>query len=1425
MIRGSKGELAFRGTLDVTGINEGAKEASDKLRGISQTAQKEGASIKKALMQVGQAVGIAFGVQQATAFVRQMVSVRSEIQALEVSFRTLLGSQEASAELMHEMKEFAAATPLQLGDLARGAQTMLGFNVAAEEVMPMLRAIGDISMGDAQRFQSLTLAFSQMRSVGKLMGQDLLQMVNAGFNPLATIAEETGQSIAELKEQMSAGALSAEDITKAFISATSVGGKFHGMLESQGETVRGSIAQLQGAVTDMLNELGTSSEGIVRGTVGTLQWLIQHYKQIGTVLAGIIATYGTYRAIMITVVALERLQVQLALAKRAGMTKWGALLEVLKAKQLALNKAVLANPYVLLAAAIVGATYAVYKLATAESAAETARRKHNDAMDEAKEKLDQYKESVDEYLSVLRDDTATQLQRVEAYEKLLQLLPQLQGKSFEEVSSMASSDLERAKNAETDARHYKELQEQAVEAQRAVEEAQRALDSAINNPGMGPGAGTGIATFAKILEERKEALRLAKQEVKAHEELQKRAEWEAKTQDEKVAYLKDQLAKTEAIRQSYADQLPPQARQLALAGRISEALASCREETGGLSIGMQGAVQRTAAMLTTVEQLRQQLRGVTAETPQSYTDALKAAEKAYTDAQKALEVAKQGTVDDYRKAQEELQKAKEAYEALGGDTSAPRRTAPTRDRESELRDERRRQRQLTESREAFQREQYRKEVDNAFALSRARIDAMEDGLAKELELARLHTERLKEENRRRQEDWIATLHRQRTEEWELQHPKEADKGLTYTGTTTRSDLTKTQLDQLTEYERIATETQLREETEALKKRLQAYETYSDQRRRILEEYQKAERELYTKEGKPRQGVTQGNLDELDRQREQALEEVDRTFAERQEAYQSWLDDIAQMSLAKLEEELLRITALLQTAESDGADDASLSRLRAQVKALAKDLEKAHREARGTKQSFEDWSRLTETLRGTRTELESIARELSTFSEPLADIVSGVAQLTAPVISAISGIARFAQLSQEGISSTATATQKALALAERGTVILAILSSAVQLITKVVDLFNHDKERDKRIETLTRQLADLQWRITHMGWDELEESAGKPLDHITQMLQDAKAEAIALAGATGSAKEVMRAFTGETIDTARVANNLADAYMRADYMAGKAFGSERYRRVRKEMELLAQQMVLIQRQREEEEAKKKSDQGKIDEYEKKQKELAEQMAQTIDGILTDLLGGDAFALADKLGDALFDAFSRGEDAAKAFGATVDDIVRNMVKTLLIQQFLEEPIRNAINKMKEQATKDGKLDLEEFYALAGIFKDELTAIGEQAKEMPNILDSILNGLGIDPESESLRGDRKGIATASQDSIDELNGRATAIQTHTASIADGTRRLVTFAESTMQYVADIARLVKEGNASRQHIETHTASIATKIRDFDTYGIKTKR
>ena len=1423
MIQGRGGEIAARVTLDTSQLDKDVQRATGKFRQVSQSAQEESLNMRNALLSVGKAVGVAFSAQQAMAFIKQVVSVRAEIQALEVSFRTLLGSQQASAELMRQMKEFAAATPLQLGDLAKGAQTMLGFNLDPDEIMPMLKAIGDISMGDAQKFQALTLVFSQMQSVGKLMGQDLVQMINAGFSPLAVMADKTGKSIGELKEEMSKGAISADMVKQAFIDATSEGGQFFGMLSGQGDTVKGALAQLSGAFTDMFNGIGEQSEGIIKGSVKSLQWLGENYKTLVKVLSGIIATYGTYKAGMMTVVALERLQVQLALAKMGGLTKWGALLEVLKAKQLALNKAVMANPYVLLAMAIVGITYGIYKLATAETEAEKAQKRHNDQMERGKKMLEDYSQAVDDYIAKIKDANATDLQRTKAYEELIRLLPQLKGKSMDEVATMGGDDLDKLKKQNEDIIHYQQLKKEVEQAKKAVEEAQRGVELAKQSTGQNYAT---ERTYAEQkLVARQEDLRLAEEALRVEEEAQRRAEWETKTQEEKVAYLNDQLTALERQQSAYTDMLPPLARQLAQQGKIRAALEACRDVTGVFGSKIEDAVYQTARLAGKIGDVQGQLNKVQAAPPgKTYKQALADAGKAYREAQQAVARAKQGTEADYLKAQQELDNAKKAYEALGGNTSPRTSSAPKRDRKAEQAEERRRLQQLADLKADFAKRELRQAIDNEFALKQARISAQEDTIQKELELARLHTAQLKEENKRREEDWVEALQRKREEEWKLQNPAKAKEGYSYTGVTTRDDLSKQQLEQLAEYDRIATEQGVKAETDALAKRLKQFESYAQERQRIAKEYADKERDLRKPDGSLRKGVTEDNLDELKRQSDEALAKIDEAWAEREESYQQWMTDIATMSVAQLEQELERVQLLLAKAQIEGKNDKSVAVIRTQVEQIRKKLGEVHRGAQKTEQSFADWSRATETLRATKDELEGIAESIRPFSDSLADAVKGVAGLATPVIGIIGSIGKFAEMTSKGISTTATATQKAISMAEKGTVILAIISAALQIATKIASLFSKDKRHEKNIEELDNRIADIQWRLDHWGWDKLEESAGKPLEHINERLAEAHLKALAAAAATDDYAKEWQTLSDITAGTEEAGRKLAGAYMQADYMAGKLLGSDRYSEARKQLDMMGKQVALIAKKREEEQAKKKPDPRELDKHDREMKELVQKMAERIDNMLSDLLGGDAIQLADKLGNALFDAFSKGEDAARAFEGAVNDIINNMVKKLLIQQFLEKPIAEAINKLKQAATKDGELSIDEMLANVGLVFDELSKVGENAGKIQGIYEQIIKAIGLDL-NDTLTGQRKGIATASQDSVDELNGRATAIQAHTAMIAQGTARLTTLAQSTFDQLVEVARMVKEGNATRQRIETTTATIATKVRDFDTYGIKMKR
>ena len=313
--------LSIYVNLDTGQLERSSEQAKNTLKGIGNEAEVQGKRMASVFKNAGVAIVAAFAVQRIKSFISEIINVRSEIQSLSVSFETLLGNKQKADALMAQIRTYAANTPMQMNDLAQGAQTLLGFNVEAKKVMPILRSIGDISMGNAMRFNSLTLAFAQMSAAGKLMGQDLLQMTNAGFNPLIIISEKTGKAMSTLKDEMSAGSISAQMVEDAFRAATAEGGKFHGMLEAQSKTLRGSLSNLRGAFADMLNDFGESSEGLIAGGVNAAYQMVKNYKETAEALMALIATIGVYKAAIIANEAIEAAAIDTLHAKMASIAE------------------------------------------------------------------------------------------------------------------------------------------------------------------------------------------------------------------------------------------------------------------------------------------------------------------------------------------------------------------------------------------------------------------------------------------------------------------------------------------------------------------------------------------------------------------------------------------------------------------------------------------------------------------------------------------------------------------------------------------------------------------------------------------------------------------------------------------------------------------------------------------------------------------------------------------------------------------------------------------------------------------------------------------------------------------------------------------------------------------------------------------------
>ena len=350
-------------------------------------------------------------------FLSSMIRVRGEFQSMQTAIETMVG-KDMAGQLIPQIKELAKISPLTMSDMVGAEKMMLGFNIQAEDTIKYLKAISDISMGESSKFNSLTLAFSQMSAAGKLMGQDLNQMINAGFNPLQIISEKTGKSIATLKDEMSKGAVSAEMVQQAFIDATSAGGKFYNMSENASKTINGQLSMMQDALDSVFNELGIKSESVIMDGIQMTTSLIQNYETVGKILAGLVVTYGTYRTAVMLVTAAESKHTLVEI----GLTN--ARLLARKA-QLALNAAMLTNPYVALTVVIGGLATTMWAMSDSTTAAARAQKEYNGIKDAAFKKEQEHKLKIEELLTAARDESLATLTRQKSLEELRKEYPKI----------------------------------------------------------------------------------------------------------------------------------------------------------------------------------------------------------------------------------------------------------------------------------------------------------------------------------------------------------------------------------------------------------------------------------------------------------------------------------------------------------------------------------------------------------------------------------------------------------------------------------------------------------------------------------------------------------------------------------------------------------------------------------------------------------------------------------------------------------------------------------------------------------------------------------------------------------------------------------------------------------------------------------------
>lgn len=456
-------------------------------------------------------------------------------------------------------------------------------------------------------------------------------------------------------------------------------------------------------------------------------------------------------------------------------------------------------------------------------------------------------------------------------------------------------------------------------------------------------------------------------------------------------------------------------------------------------------------------------------------------------------------------------------------------------------------------------------------------------------------------------------------------------------------------------------------------------------------------------------------------------------------------------------------------------------------------------------------------------------------EKALDCIDEVLDATTDVISAIGdvgksvgkGMTETVDAMGTATESTAQATATSISTVEKASVILTVISAALQIATAIANLFNNDDKKQKEIERLQERIDQLQWELDNQDAVRLQKNVGNALEQVKKIYAEARQEVLKLHGVMQNATAWQKWIAGCVYQSeiyAKTVEKIADYWAKASYTADKALGSKRYDESRKQLENLAEQQLLVQKQLNEEESKKHTDSGKVQDYKNKLAELAEEMATLINDMLEDIIGASAEDITKQLGDAFFEAVKSGKDAMEAWRNKVNEIVSDILRRMMIQKLLEEPIGQIFDKYKQRwFGTDGRFKgIDSVIGSMDEFSNDLNAVGSSFKaimdELPDEIKQYFTG------DEERQASERGIATASQDSVDENNARLTTIQSHTYTLVQGVAELNATGNQILDKLSGIEDNTAKTAETLDDVKDEVKRVKDAVEDITTKGIKLK-
>lgn len=457
--------IKFDTIIETAKVVSGFRDIQNAIHQTAARVEKDGKSIDDVISNIQNSMNIAIGGWSIGKFVNQMMQVRGQFQQTEMAFKTMLQSEEKADALMKQLIRTAAITPFGVEDVTEGAKQLLAFNVAAEDVNKTLIGLGDVAAGMGINLKDLVMLYGTTIAKGKMDTMDLYQFLNRGIPIADEIAKVMGldvtNAIKEVQKQIKAGKVTSDIFIQAMQSMTAEGSKFGGLMEAQSKTITGQISNIEDAIEQMFNELGKSQEGVINAGLGVVSYLAENWKSVGNAVMVAATAYGSYKAVLMTVNALQVLNtkvLRLAVVEKRASAAAGIVMsnadsiaaaktKLLTVAQKGLTvalketaKATLLNPYVLLAAAITSVVVAIYSYVNRISSAEAAESALAKSLDDTNSKLDERNQKLQDLIRIIQSADSTDLQKQLAFDELSKLAPSIT-EVYDSVEKLAKADL------------------------------------------------------------------------------------------------------------------------------------------------------------------------------------------------------------------------------------------------------------------------------------------------------------------------------------------------------------------------------------------------------------------------------------------------------------------------------------------------------------------------------------------------------------------------------------------------------------------------------------------------------------------------------------------------------------------------------------------------------------------------------------------------------------------------------------------------------------------------------------------------------------------------------------------------------------------------------------------------------------------------